>query len=79
MAGRLLYPLFRIHKGPNIICSECLNIERPKSKLRQNLNGRGFGIQTVRISDVRAFETTPQLSEIQTGHSTIIQHLYANF
>ena len=29
---------------------------------------KGIGIQTVRISDVWAFGTTPQMSEIRTGH-----------
>ena len=49
--------------------SECLNTEWLKSKLQTyNEIGTEFGIQTVRISDIRAFETTPHLSEIQTDH-----------
>ena len=48
--------------------SECLKSKLPKSKICRNPNRSGFGIQTVQISDVWAFKTTPQLSEIQTGH-----------
>ena len=48
---------------------ECLNTEQLKFKLLcWNRNWREFGIQTVRIPDIRAFGTTPQLSEIQTDH-----------
>jgi len=50
------------------VYSECLKSKLPKSKLCRNRNGREFGIQTVQISDVWAFGTTPQLSEIRTGH-----------
>ena len=45
-------------KEVDVKYSECLNTERPKSKLRRNLNGRGFGIQTVWILAIRAFGTT---------------------
>ena len=49
-------------------CSECLKSKLPKSKLCQSPNRRWFEIQTIRISDVWALRTTPQLSEIGTGH-----------
>ena len=32
-------------------------------------------LKGVRNSDIQAFGTTPQVSEIQTDHPTIIQHL----
>ena len=54
-----------------LLYSECM-----KSKLCRNRNRRWFGIQTVQISDIWGFgiTCTPQLSEIRTGHPTIIQH-----
>ena len=39
-----------------------------------NPNRRGLGFQTVWISDGQGFGTTPQRSEIQNGHPTMIQH-----
>ena len=53
-----------------------------KFKLRENPKGRGFGIKTFQITDVRAFGTTPQLAEINTGHphhDTTYVHLNAIF
>ena len=43
------------------------------------LEWKGICIQTIRISDIRAFGTTPQLSKIQTGlphHNTTFKCYY---
>ena len=56
-----------------------LNVRNPIKLKSEHLNGKGFVIQTVRISDIQAFGTTPQLSEIQTDHPTIIKDLNAHY
>ena len=58
----------KLYEKRKELYSECLKTKLLKSKLCRNPKGRGLGFQTAWISDVRAFETTAQLSEIQTGH-----------